>query len=103
MRFVKAILLISIGAVVIVFALSNREAVQVYFFINDAIIEMPLFIFFFISLFMGMLLCAIITIPRKLKAIRELRESRNRMKALENELSGYKTEDKITDSLPVQE
>ena len=102
MRLIKGLIVIAISIVVVVFAISNRDLVPVHFFFNNSEIEMPLFVLIFVSLIVGILLCSLATLIYKAKVHHELREKKNRIKALENELASLKTENRIADTLPVE-
>jgi uncharacterized integral membrane protein len=100
MKFFKGLILLLIGIGVVLFAISNRDSLELYFFFNDAIIEMPVFIFFFISVLLGVVLCGLGTLIYKARVSNQLRKNKKLIKALETEISALKTETKIIENLP---
>lgn len=101
MRFIKGLIILLLGAALVAFAASNRQQISVYFFLSDSIIEMPLFLFFFITLLAGIIICWLTNLIYRTKIKYSLREKDSQIKAMENELNSIKTEEKIKENLPV--
>ena len=95
MRFIYVLVILLISAVVVAFALSNRNLVTINFFFTDLVIELPVFMLFFSALLLGVVLSFLINLKQIIRNKMELMDSKKRVKVLENELASIKTSSKI--------
>lgn len=99
MKTLKHLLLIIIGIVIIVAALSNRQPVVLQFFAVDFEIEMPLFVLIFLLMFIGVVIGGLVNISYGLCWRRKARKAEQRTKMLEEEIKALKVSSQVMDTL----
>jgi lipopolysaccharide assembly protein A len=96
-RILGRLVVLACAVILILFAISNREAVSLALWPFPFLVETPLYLFFFLSLLAGGLLGASAAWFAGRDNRRELRRRRRRIEALERELSA--TQSQLADSL----
>lgn len=87
MRIVYRAVILVVAAFLILFAVSNREAVSLAFWPLPFLVDLPLYLLFFLSLLTGALIGAFGTWVSGHRGRRELQHRRRRIEALERELA----------------
>jgi lipopolysaccharide assembly protein A len=95
-RILGRLVVLACAVILILFAISNREAVSLALWPFPFLVEAPLYLFFFLSLLAGGLLGASAAWLAGSDNRRELRRRRRRIDALERELSA--TQAQLADS-----
>ena len=80
------------GFVLVLFALSNRETVSLTLWPLPFLVDLPLYLVFFLSLLLGFLIGASTAWIAGSRVRRELRRRRRRIEALERELAATQAE-----------
>lgn len=79
-------------AAVIAFAVSNRDRTALDFFPFPYVIEMPKYLLVLVLFFGGVLIGMVFLGGKSLRVSRSIRKERDRIAALENELTALRTE-----------
>jgi uncharacterized integral membrane protein len=96
-RYLKWITLGFFSLVLLTFALSNRQPVALSFFPFESRIELPLYLFFFVTLIAGVLMGGLFTLIEKVREMVLLKKKDHAIRALKNEVEALKAEKKIAE------
>jgi lipopolysaccharide assembly protein A len=91
-KFLKWILLGGTALVLLVFALSNREPVSLALFPLEATVELPLYLFFFLTLMLGVALGGLFGLLEKFRELVTLKRKDSAIQLLKNEIEALKAE-----------
>jgi uncharacterized integral membrane protein len=92
---IKWFLYATLTLVLVLFALSNREVIEVTLFPFDTIFAAPFFIIFFVSLVLGAIIGAAFGLLSRLKMLSELRSKQKEIEALSNEIAVSRIEERV--------
>ncbi|HEX6143399.1 MAG TPA: LapA family protein [Geminicoccaceae bacterium] len=87
LRLIRLLIAFVVLAVIVIFAIANRDPVQVSFAPLPAVMELPLYGVFLLGLVFGVLIGGFSVWFSYLKKAREARRLRNKVWALENQLN----------------
>lgn len=96
MKLLKWIAVGFAALVLIVFAVGNRQPIEVNLFPFGVVATLPLFVLFFASIMLGVLLSLIGSMWSKVKHFQHDRGYKKKIAALENELAATKIEKNIS-------
>jgi lipopolysaccharide assembly protein A len=91
-RFLGRAVLLACSAVLVLFAVSNRETVSLALWPLPFLVDVPLYFFFFLSLLVGALIGGLAAWFAGGRVRRESRRRRRRIQALERELAATQSQ-----------
>lgn len=102
MKFIKYLFYLALATLVIIFSVSNRGTVIINLFPFSYVAEIPVFVFFFISLLIGIVLAALVITKRSITRYLKIRSVEKEITTLKQEVDLLRAGQKITPSLSVR-
>lgn len=99
LKLLKWIALLLLTIFFLAVTLANTHTISVYVPLYDMALELPLYLWFFITLILGIVIGSIPGLFRHMKDLLKLRSSHKEVKSLQKEVSRLQTEKGITQQL----
>ncbi|NDF11234.1 MAG: LapA family protein [Proteobacteria bacterium] len=101
MKLLKWIVVGLAAFVIVVFAVGNRQPVDISLFPFGVVATLPVFVLFFLSIILGVVISLFGSLWTKVKRIKHDRAYKKKIEALENELAAMRIERNLSGSTAV--
>jgi len=94
-KILKWLIFFSLSVVLVIFAMVNRDNVELSMPVSDLKIAVPLYIIFFGNIVIGIILGSVFSMKSKVKGYMVKRNNIKEINALKNEISGIQVDNEL--------